>query len=85
MGYSTPDPRYPSAVNYWPDNDDNTFYIAADEIEFKELQDRAKEYFGSRFDEDKISIGFEKIHTSCIHYDLYDPGDWTDFIIVTLK
>jgi len=32
---------------------------------------------------ENIEITSEKIHTHCIYYDLYDAGDYTDFIVLT--
>jgi hypothetical protein len=29
-----------------------------------------------------IEVTSEKIHTHCIYYDLYDAGDYTDFIVL---
>lgn len=70
--------------NYWPENDENTLYITENELTLEELCVYAKDYFGERYDIRKITISFEKIHTSCIDYDLYDPADWTDFTIISL-
>lgn len=79
----TTEPRPYRRRYYWPDNDENTLFIAENELTLEELCERAKDYFGDRYDE-KIIITFEKIHTSCIDYDLYDPADWTDFTIIRL-
>jgi len=70
--------------NYWPDNDENTLYIAENEMSLDELIEHAKEYFADRYDSEKILISFGNIHTRCIDYDLYDPADWTDFTIISL-
>jgi hypothetical protein len=71
-------------INYWPDNDENTLYIADNENSLDELISIAKMYFGDRYDPSKILISFQNIHTKCITYDLYDPDDWTDFTIISL-
>ena len=83
MGISASTTRYLTR-NYWPDNNETTLYIPENELTLEELCEYAKDYFGDRYDLKKINISFEKIHTSCIDYDLYDPDDWTDFTVINL-
>lgn len=67
--------------DYWPDDTDTILYISDENIEFNDLCERIKEKFGlSSFD--NIMISSERIHTSCLTYDLYDPMDYTNFIVV---
>ena len=70
--------------DYWPDNDDNTCYIPESEMKLTDILERAKDYFGDRYDEQLINISFENIHVRCLDYDLHDPFDWQDFIIIEL-
>lgn len=72
-----------SIKDYWPDNDENTLYLSGS-CTLSDVLNAAKEHFGDRYDEDFITIEAEHIHTSCLTYDLYDPSDFTDFIIVSL-
>jgi hypothetical protein len=81
MGYTK---RPGTEITYfWPDDDDTTLHLASSAgITLSEIIDRAKEKWPSATVDD-IEIASEKIHTHCIYYDLYDAGDYTDFIILT--
>lgn len=78
MGYST---RNNGQIkDFQPDNDENTLYVAGS-MTFEELSEAIIAHFGD-VTPDQITIESEYIHTSCITYDLYDPGDYTNFIII---
>lgn len=82
MGYST---RPGTSIrDFWPDNTSTTLYIASTEISLTDLLKGIRNHFGEDVDFDRLTISSENIHTSCITYDLYDPLDWTDFIVVQL-
>lgn len=70
--------------DYWPDDDDNTIYRASSCDSLQDLINLAKEKWPGTAMED-IEITSEKIHTSCLTYDLYDASDYTDFIILTRR
>lgn len=80
MGYT-----YDGAIkNYWPDNSENTLYIQSSR-RLDDLLETAQEYFGDRYNPEKIFIEPVHIHTYCLTYDQYDPGDYTTFIMITLE
>jgi len=63
-----------------PDNTDDTLYFRPG-ISLAEIMD----VVSSRWPdvcESEILIKAEHIQTHCIGYDLYDAGDYTDFIVV---
>ena len=69
--------------DFWPDNTETELYIANCGMTLLYIIDAAKEHFGTDIDLDSLEIEAKKIHTSCITYDLYDPSDYTDFIVIT--
>ena len=70
-----------SIKNYWPDNTETTMYICC-AYTFDDIIEQAKNHFGNDINLDEITIRSERIHTSCLTYDLYDTSDYTDFIVV---
>lgn len=69
-------------TDFWPDDDENTLYIPAGCQTLTELLELAsKKWPGVSFD--MLAISSEYIHTYCIYYDLYDPSDYTNFILLT--
>lgn len=80
MGYGT---RNNGQIKtYWPDDDENTLFIPRSET-LSVLLDRIKSHFGEDVDFDSLDIEAQKIHTNCLTYDLYDPSDHTDFLVIT--
>ncbi len=80
MGYT-----YDGSIkNYWPDNTETTLYLHG-EYTFNDILERAKEHFGEKFDLKKINIRSEHIHVFCLTYDLYDPSDYVNFIVIELE
>jgi len=84
MGYST---RTGTRIrDFWPDDDTNTIYITSDSSpSLADIIEQARDKWGADVSLDDIEITSEKIHTHCLGYDLYDPSDYTDFIIITKK
>jgi hypothetical protein len=79
MGYS-----YDGSIkNYWPDNDENTFYITG-EWSISQILEMASNHFGRELDISEIYISSEYIHTHCLTYDCYDPSDYTCFTVIKL-
>lgn len=66
--------------NFWPDDTDDTMYLVSPTSLNQILEVCAVKWNGVDFSD--IEITSEKIHTSCLTYDLYDPSDYTDFVIV---
>ena len=73
-----------SIRTFWPDDTDTTMYIQADILPptLAELLDQIQDRWPGTSAEN-ITITPEKIHTDCLGYDLYDAGDYTDFILIT--
>lgn len=70
--------------DFWPDNDENTLYLTGD-LSLLDLCQKAWEYFGDRYNVYKVEVTAERIHTHCLGYYAYDPSDYTDFLVLTLK
>ena len=81
MGYST---RDGFIKTYWPDNTDKFLYLYG-EYSISELMDSIHKHFGNDISYDDIIIEPLNIHTDCLTYDLYDPDDYTNFIVITRK
>lgn len=81
MAYST---RNNSQIkDFWPDDSDTEMYLeSGSPRSLKELMEIAKKKWPDAM-LSEIDISSEKIHTYCITYDQYDPGDYTDFIVLT--
>lgn len=65
----------------WPQNDENTLYIESDFYDLEEIINQAKEKWPN-VNISNLEVSAEHIHTSCLNYDLYDPSDWTNFIVI---
>lgn len=68
--------------DFWPDDDENTIYRVSGSDSLQDLLTLAQEKWPGVSLED-IQITSEKIHTSCLTYDLYDSSDYTEFVILT--
>ena len=83
MGYGK---RDGSIQTFWPDDTENKMYIdagwMASGTSLQELLEKATEKWPGISLAD-ITISAEHIHTDCLGYDLYDPGDYTEFIILS--
>lgn len=88
MGYSTREHRFGTIRSYWPDDDEDTIYIAADAgcgsmgERLADIIETVKNKWPDVSLED-VHIASENIHTDCLNYDLYDAGDYTNFIVIT--
>jgi len=70
-----------TSTNFWPDDDENTIYLAGDyslELILAEIKDK---WPGYKIED--ITISSEWIQTECLTYDLYCPGDYTQFLVIT--
>lgn len=70
-------------TDYWPDDEDNCFYIA-NSCGLAEIIEQAERRWGRSIDLARIQITSEYIHTNCLTYDLYDSGDYTEFLKIEL-
>lgn len=69
--------------NYEPDNDENHLYIEASYgLSLTTLLERIKNHFGQDIDFEDLEISSEHIHTRCLGYDLYDSGDYDEYICI---
>lgn len=79
MGYT----HNGSITNYEPDDDDNTMYLLSSaNYSLAQIIELTKEKWGSDTNFEDIVIEAEKIHTRCLTYDLYDAGDYDDYIVI---
>ena len=71
--------------DFHPDDTDTEMYISSDFfLDLKELQEKINEKWPGASAEN-IDITSEYIHTHCLGYDCYDPGDYTNFIVIRRK
>lgn len=69
--------------DFWPDDTETQIYIVASwDNSLADMLELAQEKWpGATLD--NVSVSAEKIHTSCLTYDLYDASDYTDFVVLT--
>ena len=65
-------------TTFWPDDTADTMYLMESEGLARILEVAEEKWPGITPEE--ITISPERIHTDCIHYDLYDPSDYTNFL-----
>lgn len=84
MGYSTRPGRHGGTIKtYWPDDTEDTLYLTSDsQHSLAAIIELCKEKWPD-VDFNDLLFESEKIHTDCLGYDLYDPMDYTDFIIIS--
>ena len=70
--------------NFTPENTKDTLYIKAsyNDHSFAELVEIALQHFEGHTLDD-LMIRSEYVHCRCIGYDLYDNGDYDNYIIIT--
>jgi hypothetical protein len=74
-----------SITDFQPDDTDTKMYLNSTiHYHLQQLLEMIKEKWPAA-DLDKIVIGAEHIHTECLGYDRYDPGDYTNFILIENK
>lgn len=69
-------------TDFWPDDTDKKMYLTSYGYSMIEILEKAREKWPEATLHD-LKIDSEKIHTSCLYYDRYDPSDYTDFLIIT--
>lgn len=71
--------------DFTPENTPTKLYIDTYiEPNFDELMEMAKCHFGAEIDFSTLTITSEYIHTRCINYDLYEPNDYDNYIVIEL-
>lgn len=69
--------------SFEPDETDSEFYVATHgTTSLSGILERARNKWGQDIDIEEIQIQAEYIHTECLGYDCYDPGDYTNYIRV---
>lgn len=83
MGYSSRRGSLGHQItDYWPDDSDFEMYISGDAApNITDIINWAKQKWPEAKMEE-ITIEPEHIHTECIYYDLHDPMDYTNFIVL---
>lgn len=54
-------------------------------ISLKEIMDMAQHKWGENINFEDISVSSESIQVQCFGYDLYDSGDYMNFIILEIE
>lgn len=70
--------------SFEPDDTDTEFYIATGgcSVDLGLVLERARDKWGQDIVIEDLRLQAEHIHTDCLGYDRYDPGDYTDYIRV---
>lgn len=72
---------------FWPDNTETEFYkesYTGGQTIHEILKEAAEHFKTSTYELMEYgTIEAQKIHTNCLTYDLYDPGDYTNFLHIT--
>ena len=72
-------------TSFTPDNTADALFIPCyGPVDMSELIEEAKKHFGERFVLSNMRIEPRHIHTNCIGYDVYDPGDYTHYLVITI-
>lgn len=66
--------------DFWPDDTDSEFYLEYGTDLGTILRKAAEKW--PNVDVRDIQVDAEYTHTSCLTFDLYDPSDYTNFIVV---
>jgi len=67
---------------FWPDDTDTTMYIDASYTHtLADIQQKIEEKWPGT-PANCIEITTDEINTDCLGYDLYDPSDYTMFLII---
>lgn len=69
-------------MDYTPENTEDTLYILK-EIPMSEVLKLIKGKWGFDVNLENIRIESDYIHTRCLTYDLYDPSDYDEYIVIT--
>jgi len=82
MGYTT---RPNTSIrDFWPDDTESTIYVDASQAPtLNDLLAQAQEKWGEDIELSDVRITAEHIHTRCLGYDLHDPSDYDDFVVLT--
>lgn len=86
MGYS----KRGEITDFEPDNTPTKLYIQAGEWNtLAEIVERVESHFKEICEQKGVSLDDllmygEHIHTRCIYYDRYDPGDYDDYVVFEL-
>lgn len=71
--------------SFWPDDTDTEMYFSPGSANLGYILERAREKWGGEINIDELEIHADYIHTDCLGYDQYDPGDYTNFVRVTYE
>jgi len=68
--------------SFEPDDTATEFYMAGNysATPLSYILEKARDKWGADIDIDQICIEPEYIHTACLGYDCYDPGDYTNYL-----
>jgi hypothetical protein len=82
MGYDTRQHWGGTIKTFWPDDTDDEMYLTGgSQYSLAAIIEMCREKWPDT-DFNDLVFESEKIQTDCLGYDLYDPCDHTDFIII---
>ena len=82
MGYSERKHSRGTIKTYWPDDNDYEMYLmSSHQYSLAAIIYMCKEKWPDA-DFNDLVFESEKIQTDCLGYDLYDPCDYTDFVVI---
>lgn len=79
MGYETQN----GIKTFTPDNTETELWLPS-ETSMEDLFSAIESHFGD-VNTTRLTLSAEHVHTNCLGYDAYDPGDYTNYIKVTLN
>ena len=83
MGYTTRKHSGGTIESFWPDDTDTEFYISRD-ASLAYIIERVEDLWPDA-DFSDIQITSEFIHTDSLGYDLFDRGDWDEFLKISYE
>ena len=71
--------------DFQPDDTETEFYLDSNYRSYtlQEILERAREKWGPELNFEQLTIQPKHIHTECLGFDRYDPGDYTDFLLIS--
>lgn len=69
----------------YPENTETTMYFINGLFHLDEALQAAREKWGRNLEFDDITLGAEHIQIDHFRYDLYDSGDWANYVTFTYR
>ncbi|MCC5612634.1 hypothetical protein LC612_39570 [Nostoc sp. CHAB 5834] len=73
-------------TDFTPDDTPTSFYLECwAQIPLSSILEKAKQKWGEHVRIEDLHLRSEHIQTHCLHYDRHDPGDYSDFLLVSYQ